>query len=206
MKSELIRLLKNVIAIGTIILAGYLLYYTIFSDESNELTIAQSPIHIESIKTIAEIATVSYKDEVVMDTIEFYRAEKSVYDPREWIRIYDRNIKRRLTIIVKGEVKYGIDLTDKNYSIKSNTDTAWLKLPSPKILNILVSPSKTEIFQESGKWTDEERKKLGLLANQKLKRNAEKLNLREKAKVNVIHFFKSILDDRKVIIITFNHV
>jgi len=205
MKSELFRLLKNIIAIGTIIIAGYFAYNYFFKEASNELTIDKSPMHIESIKAIAEIATISYKDEVVMDSIEFYRSEKSVYDPREWIRIYDRNIKRRITLIVKGEVKYGINLTDENYSIRSNTDTIWLNLPTPSILDVLVSPSRTEIFQESGIWTDTERKKIELLAKQKLKRNAKKLNLGKKAKVNVIRFFKSIIDDRKVVIITFNH-
>ncbi|MCO4814896.1 MAG: DUF4230 domain-containing protein [Flavobacteriales bacterium] len=205
MKSELFRLLKNIITIGTIIIAGYYAYNYFFKEASNELTIDKSPMHIESIKAIAEIATISYKDEVVMDSIEFYRSEKSVYDPREWIRIYDRNIKRRITLIVKGEVKYGINLNDENYSIRSNTDTIWLYLPTPGILDVLVSPSRTEIFQESGIWTDTERKKIELLAKQKLKRNAKKLNLGKKAKVNVIRFFKSIIDDRKVVIITFNH-
>ena len=205
MKSELFRLLKNIIAIGTIIIVGYYAYNYFFKEASNELTIDKSPMHIESIKAIAEIATISYKDEVVMDSIEFYRSEKSVYDPREWIRIYDRNIKRRITLIVKGEVKYGINLNDENYSIRSNTDTIWLYLPTPGILDVLVSPSRTEIFQESGIWTDTERKKIELLAKQKLKRNAKKLNLGKKAKVNVIRFFKSIVDDRKVVIITFNH-
>ena len=206
MKSELFRLLKNIIVVGVIILAGYIGYNHFFGNKNEGLTIDETPMHIESIKTIAELSTVSYKDEVVMDSIEFYRSKKSVYDPREWMRIYDRNIKRRLTIIVKGEVKYGINLTDGNYNIKSNKDSIWLQLPPPIILDILISPRKTEVFQETGKWNDIARKELELLAKRKLKLNAEKLNLGEKAKVNVIHFFKSILDDRKVIIITFNHV
>ena len=205
MKSELFRLLKNLIVVGVIILVAYIGYNYFFGNKEEGLTIDETPMHIESIKTIAELSTISYKDEVVMDSIEFYRSKKSVYDPREWMRIYDRNIKRRLTIIVKGEVKYGVNLTDENYKIKSNKDSIWLQLPSPKILDILISPGKTEVFQETGKWTDIARKKLELLAKIKLKRNAEQLNLKKKSRVNVERLFNSILDDRKVITITFDH-
>jgi len=206
MKTELFRLLKNIIAVSAIVLAGYFAYNHFFSDQSNELTIDDTPIHIESIKTIAEIASVSYRDEVVMDSIEFYRSKKSVYDPREWLRIYDRNIKRRLTLIVKGEVKYGIDLTDGTYDVKFNADSIWLKLPSPRILDILVTQNKTEIFQETGKWGDGARKTLEILAKRKLKRNAETLNLKDKAKINITRLFNSILDQNKTVIITFDYV
>lgn len=205
MTSELLRLLKNLIAVSIIAIIGYMTYNYFFGSDKDELTIDQTPIHIESIKTIAEIATVSYKDEVVMDSIEFYRSKKSIYDPREWMRIYDRNVKRRLTLIVKGEVKYGIDITDNNYELRSNEDSTWLKLPSPKILDIIISPNRTEIFQETGKWQDTERKRLEVLAKIELKENAENLHLREKAKLNLERLFKTLLDPDKEIIITFNY-
>lgn len=205
MTSELLRLLKNLIAVSIIAIIGYMTYNYFFGSDKDELTIDQTPIHIESIKTIAEIATVSYKDEVVMDSIEFYRSKKSIYDPREWMRIYDRNVKRRLTLIVKGEVKYGIDITDNNYELRSNEDSTWLKLPSPKILDIIISPNRTEIFQETGKWQDTERKRLEVLAKIELKENAENLHLREKAKLNLERLFKTLLDPDKEIIITFDY-
>ena len=148
-------------------------YQYFFKSEDDELKIDDTPIHIESIKTIAEISTVSYKDEVVMDSIEFYKQQNSVYDPREWIRMYDRNVKRRLTLIIRGEVKYGINLTDGSYSAASNEDSIWLKLPTPKILDIIVTPSKTEVFQEKGDWSDNARTSMEMQAKMKLKESAK---------------------------------
>lgn len=38
-----------------------------------ELEIEPSPIKVERIKLIAELATVSYQDEVVVDSVEYYK-------------------------------------------------------------------------------------------------------------------------------------
>lgn len=174
--------------------------------QDSSLKIAETPIQIESIRTIAEISTVSYKDEVVIDSVEYYGEFTSVLDPDEWMRVINRGIKRRLTIIVQGEVKYGIDLTSKNYSISSNSDSIWVSLPEPKLLDVLVTPSKTEIFQEQGNWSDHTRRKLESKAKQKIQMNAEKLGLDKKAKTNIIRLFKKLIRTKRTLIISFNHV
>lgn len=203
---DMIRLIKNIIAVGVIAMVGFLVYYFFFSNSGeDELRIDDTPIHVESIRTIAEISTVSYQDEVVMDTVEYYKSEPSIYHPTEWLQLYDRNVKRRLTLIVKGEVKYGLDLTKSNFNIKSNSDSIWIKLPAPKVLDVIVSPSKTEIFQEQGRWTDRDRKRLEAKAKNTLQLNAKVFKLEEKARINSERLFKKLIQSEKQLIISFDY-
>lgn len=203
-----IRLVKNLAVLAVIGLLGYAVYWYFTSNDSEELVIDETPIHIESIKTIAEITTISYRDEVVMDSVEYHKGSVNAYDPRNWPSIYDRavngSVKRRLTIIVKGEVRYGLDLTDgKNYSLTQNPDTAWLVLPQPTILDVIVTPSKTEIFQEQGTWRDKARKMLELRAKNQLKENASALDLEDKARENAERIFSKMIRTNKKLIIRF---
>lgn len=209
MKSK-IRLIKNIIALVIVGFLGYLVYNFFFSKESTEeWEIENTPLHVESIRTISEIATVSYKDEVVVDTIEYYKNTEEqisgnlnkLIDPKEWkYGLKASKIKRRMTLIVKGEVRYGMDLTSKNYKISQNQDTIWFNLPKPVILDILVTPSSTEVFQENGTWNDNDRKLLETKAKIKLKRSAENLKLYEKSKNSVCDLFeRMIVTDKKMI-------
>jgi hypothetical protein len=202
---DLIRLIKNILVIGVLIAIGFLVYHFFFSSTEDELKIDDTPIHIESIRTIAEISTVSYQDEVVMDTVEFYKNDPSIYRPTEWLQLYDRNVKRRLTLIVKGEVKYGLDLTNSNFDIKSNNDSIWIKLPEPTILDVIVSPSKTEVFQEQGRWSDSDRKRLEAKAKNTLITNARIFKLEEKARINSERLFLKLIQTDKTLIISFDH-
>lgn len=191
---------------GCIVFIVMLAYNYFVPSDDSELKIADTPIHIESIKTIAEISTVSYKDEVVIDTVEYYGEFTSVLDPDEWMRVLNRGIKRRLTIIVQGEVKYGIDMTNKDYSVTSNKDSIWVTLPAPKILDVIVTPSKTEIFQEQGTWGDHTRRKLEAKAKYRIQKNAEAISLQKKAEDNTIRLFKKLIRTKRTLTIRFNHV
>jgi len=205
MKNEYVRLLKNVFVLGIFVFIGMLIYSYFAPNADTELKIEETPIHIESIRTIAEISTVSYKDEVVIDTVEYYGEYTNVFDPDEWMRVINRGIKRRLTLIIQGEVKYGIDLSSKNYTIQSNQDTIWVKLPAPKILDVIISPSKTEVFQEQGSWSDYTRRKLETKAKYQIKKNAEAMSLKKKAKENTIRIFKKLIRTSRKLIIQFEN-
>lgn len=183
-----------------------MMIYSYFAPSvDTELKIEESPIHIESIRTVAEISTVSYKDEVVVDTVEYYGEYTNVFDPDEWMRVINRGIKRRLTIIVQGEVKYGIDLTSKNYKVQSNADTIWVTLPAPKILDVIISPSKTEVFQEQGSWSDYTRRKLETKAKYAIRNNAEAMSLKKKAEENTIRIFKKLIRTPRKLIVQFEN-
>jgi hypothetical protein len=205
---DLKKLVINILILSFIALIGYLVYLFFIKDnESDSLIIDETPMHIESIRTIAEISTVSFKDEVVMDSIEFFDSSINLSNPLDWFeaseRVYNRNVKRRLTIIVKGEIKYGIDLTSNNFKISQNIDTLWLNIPKPKILDILVSPSETEIFQEQGHWSDGARRQLENLAKRRIQFSAENLNLDKKATENAERLFRKLINTQKELIIYF---
>lgn len=201
------RLLKNIIGLGLIAGVIVVIYLFFFTGDSDELRIDETPIHIESIKTIAEIATVSYKDEIVVDSVEYYTGETNYLDPFEWPEMYDRafnrNVKKRLTLIFKGEVVYGLDLIDNNYRITQNQDTLLVSLPKPKITEVIITPTATEVFQEQGNWSDGARKALEEKAKSKLKKNAYNLKLEQKAKENAELLIQKLVTSEKKVIVAF---
>lgn len=199
-----IRLLKNIAVLAAIGGLFYLVYWYFFTGgDEDELTIDDTGIKIESIRTIAEISTINYSDEVVVDSVERYDNSPSLFDPRDWQAIYSGNVKRRLTLIVRGEVQYGLDLTDGNYKIDQGEDTIIVRLPHPKRLDVVISPSKTEVFQEEGKWKDSERKKLELRAKYQLMKNASELDLEKKAEKHAERLMRKMIKTDKKLIITF---
>lgn len=210
MKNKL-RFIKNLVALALISFLVFLVVrFFQSSSKSKEWEIEDTPMHVESIKTIAEISVVSYKDEVVVDSIEYYKdvSEKlsgniqKIADLDQWkYGIAASNIKRRLTLIVKGEVRYGMDLSNGNYKVSQNDDTIWFNLPKPKILDVIVSPSSTEVFQENGYWSDNARIQLENMAKNKLRLNAENLKLYTKTEENIRDLFEKIIyTDKKIII------
>lgn len=205
--TDIIRLLKNLVVLLIIGGVGYLVYYFFFKETPDEgLKIDDTPIHIESIRSIAEISTVNYKDEVVMDSVIRHKGN-STWTWLDSRKMYDKylnsNIKRRLTIIVRGEVRFGVDLSESNYTIRQTEDSIFIQLPESKILDVVVSPSRTEIFQEQGKWTDRERKSLELKAKAKLIKNAKSLKLDVKAEKNMRRLMRQMIRSDKKVIISF---
>lgn len=200
-----VRLLKNLAILGGIGIVAFLIY-RYFASKNETLLIEKTPIHIESIKTIAEISTVSYKDEVVMDTVERYKDLPSFTDDPLSVptAAYYRYIKRRLTLIVKGEVLYGIDMTNGKFKVDQNADTIWLNVPKAKILDIVVTPSETEVFEEIGSWPDYVTVNLESQAKAKLRKNATKLELAKKAEENARKLFNQLIITEKKLIVNFN--
>ena len=198
------RLIKNIIGLALIAGAVLAAYIFFIKEGDKDLVIDDTPIHIESIKTIAEISTISYKDEVVVDTIEYYDGNFDIYNPIDWKNIvYDRKVKRRLTLIFRGEVKYGMDLSDGNYSVSQNEDTLWMKVPAPEILDVIISPNLTEVFEEKGEWSDGTRKKLEGIGINKLKKNAKTIGLEKKSLENAERLFDKLIRTDKKLIISF---
>jgi hypothetical protein len=205
-----IRFLKNLVALLFFSFMGFLLFRAC-SDKPQppELVLDETPLHIESIRKIAEVATISFKDEVVSDTIEYYKSGDDEFagtlrkladlDLKNAIR--NSEIKRRLTLIVKGEAKIGFDLTDKNYRIDQNKDTIWFHFPKAKILDINLNPSETEVFQENGTWHDYTRKQLLAKAKVKIERNVINAQLLQKAEDSMKDLIRKLMrDDRKLLI------
>lgn len=208
-----IRLLKNILALAvlTVLVLLVVRFFQGFKF-SKDWEIENTPLHVESVKTIAEISVVSYKDEVVVDSVEYYEGLGEQFsgniskltDLDQWkYGVALSKIKRRLTLIVRGEVRYGMNLSEGNYKVIQNEDTLWFMLPKPEILDVIVTPSSTEVFQENGEWQDNARVQMESRAKNELRLNAEKLNLYEKSEENIRDLFEKIIHTDKKIIFYF---
>lgn len=204
---EVVRLIKNLAILAVLGFLGYLVWNFFAGKEEKPLTIDKTPMQIESIRSIAEIATVSYQDEIVVDSVEYYDGSFNVMKPGDWSKAYNkvvnRNIKRRLTMIIGGEVRYGVDLTNNEPKIEHRNDSVWIQLPKVKAVDIIVAPSKNEVFQEIGTWKDWERRKMEGKAKRKLLKNAKNFELPQKAKNNIESLFRQIIPKEKVVFVEF---
>ncbi len=205
-------LLVRILVISALIIGVYLLYqlYKSFTGES-EYAIDETPLKVEQIKSIAEINTLKFQDEVVVDSLEMYKSvSETVSGSLGKLLSYNdfmdgitpSAIKRRLTLIIKGELLFGVDLKEE---IKTNEtkDTLYFSLPSPKILSLSINPKGIEIFAENGTWNDIEHKQLLEKAKRKMEITAEELHLKEKAKVPLIKLIRQLVPSKKPIKITF---
>lgn len=187
--------IKSLIGILIFCVAAYFVYrwFTKKGDVS-EFTLENSPLQVERIESIAEIATISYSDEVVVDSVENYKNTEELLtgnfskllDPKDFkYGLTPNTIKRRLSLIVKGELRVGFDFKSSPLKVIENDTSVQLILPKAQILDILVNPSDTEIFQENGKWNDFEVAFLQKRAKSKLKRNMDQLDLLKRAEENM---------------------
>lgn len=142
--------------------------WNIFS--SKPLTIDDTPILIKDIRSLGQVITATFYDEVAVDsTIKHHFPQLPVTDDQ-------------LVIIARGRVLAGIDLkllTDKN--VKVSTDTVWMQLPQTKILDVIINPADFETFEETGKWTQKAVTAVKIKARTKITANAYSKNIIEKA-------------------------
>lgn len=213
MRNNKVRLVKNILALAVIGICIFAVYDYFWRQDSSEYAIDDTPLKVEMVRSIAEISTISYKDEVVEDSIEYFKNSTDqisgnilkLGDLDYWkYGVRASNISRRLTLIVKGEVRYGFDLTKHQIDIQHNADTIWLNMPKPKILDVIVVPSATTIFQENGDWSDQARIKMEKKAISQLILNAEKLNLQKKTISQMDKLLRKIVPKDRVLLIYFN--
>lgn len=189
---------------------SYLLYKKYTAKQEPNFVMSETPLHIESIQKIAELATISFQDEVVVDTLEKYRSStEMVTDNFMKLRQLDgikdvlvgSNTKRRLTLIMKGEAKIGFQLTNNNYRIEQNKDTVWFHFPKAKVMSININPSETEVFQESGTWNMQARRNLANKAKAKIERDVRKAKLTDKAEDAMDLLLRKIIPGERTILV-----
>lgn len=213
--SQKLKLIRRIITLLVIVVIVVLLFRWCTNDkDAPEFTISDTPMRVEMIRSIAEISTVSYRDEVVVDSLEYYKDAQEqlagsilkLTDPKDFkYGVRSSAIKRRITMLVKGEIRYGFDLKKSPVKIQESDSLIEVFLPEPEIVDIQVTPSGTEIFQENGKWYDAEIRDLHLKARKKLIRNAEMLQLESNARSNMTLIMKQMLGKDKPFRITFEN-
>lgn len=207
MRKNLKRISRIILLALSVLLILWVMRWCSSKDQKSSLEIENTPIRIEMIRSLAEIASVSYTDEVVVDSVELYKdltdalsgTLEKIFSPKDYkYGIYPNAVKRRLTLIVKGELKVGFDLKKHPIQIIQNDSTIQLTFPAPEILEIVVSPQSNEIYQENGTWKDFEIQKLHRKAKMKLAENVAELKLYEIARKNVTYSFSKLLPSKKI--------
>jgi len=142
--------------------------WNIFS--SKPVTIENTPILIKEIRSLGQIITATFYDEVVVDsTVKHSFPQLPIID-------------YHLVIIARGKVLAGIDLkllTDT--SIIVTKDTVWMHLPQTKVLDVIINPADFETFKETGKWSQEAVIAVKIKARTKITANAYSKNIIDKS-------------------------
>lgn len=130
------------------------------------ITIDRTPILIKNIRSIAQLMTIEYYDEVVVDSI--HNSGKLIPLPP-----FVFPFKASLVLIVKGRLLAGLDLQklDSSHFI-GNKDSIAIQLPRAKVLEVIVNPTDIETFSEEGKWTQAAVTALTTKARTKILHNA----------------------------------
>lgn len=210
---EIRTLVFRLAVVGGIVVLGVLLYRWWFADESKEgWAIEDTPLHVEEIRRIIELNTIRFRDEVVVDSLEYYSnaAEQisgnlnKLIDPDQVKHgISSSNVKRRLTMIVKGELLYGVDMKRKDFSVTPENGRLVVRIPQPELLSINLTPENTEVFVENGEWRDYERQMLQRKARSKMIATGERLKLREKAKAPLERLLRQLIRTDQPLVIEY---
>jgi len=155
-------------------------FKNIFS--SKPVLIDQTPIIIKEIKTLAQLITVTFTDEVVMDTVKVGNGLPSLL-PLSIGTIITPSVEK-LVIIGRGKVIAGTDLKkmqEKDITIAA--DSIHVDLPSAEILETIVNPSGFETFIEQGNWSENAVTDVKIRIRNELKKQAMEQQILDQANV-----------------------
>lgn len=149
--------------------------------EKQGLTIDETPVVITKIRSLGELTTACYYDEMVLA-----RSKQNSFSSSALGSLardgFGKDVDDHLVIIAKGTVRAGVDLLEMTPDdLRFSGDTVYVRLPSPQYLDIIVNPSDFEVFAESGKWSHEEVTSLQDTARERLLMGADRYGLKSKA-------------------------
>lgn len=198
------KALSFFLVIGVVL---FLWKYCSSDEQGSGIEIVSTPLKVEQIREIAELATVVYQDEVVVDTVEYYQSSEEqisgnlakLSDPNQFqYGVTASAIKRRLTLVVQGELRLGFRLDSLKQSYLEK-DSVWLfTLPEPVVLDVITNPSTTRVFVENGRWSDWDFSRMQLEAKRKMIRNAKQWELKKQAKIQIQSLFFNLLPNQKI--------
>lgn len=122
----------------------------IFSPQ--KVVIDQTPLVIQQIRPLAQLATITAYTEVVADTAAPASTAdrlRDIFNPFS----FQVTVNRRLVVVGKVVVHAGVDLYKlQPGDVYAQGDSISIRLPPAQILDVIINPSGTDIFLEEGKW------------------------------------------------------
>ena len=175
------------------------------SRRKRDLTIDDTPVIVTKIRSLGELTTACYYDEIVLTG-----TKQNVFSSSPLGSIardgFGKDVDDHLVIIAKGTVRAGIDLMEMTDDrIRFSGDTVFVRLPAPQYLDIIVNPSDFEVFAETGKWTHEQVTSLQNTARQRLLMGADHYGLKSKAYEGAMEAVTDLLVASGYTYIRFDH-
>ena len=204
-KKIIVKITPAAVLLAVLLLVGALLLHRGIRQEKRSLSIDDTPVIITKIRSLGELTTACYYDEMVLSRTKQNAFSSSALGSlaREGL---GKDVDDHLVIIAKGTVRAGVDLMDMTEEdIRFVGDTAYIRLPAPQYLDVIVNPSGFEVFAESGKWSHEEVTGLQNTARQRLLMGADHYGLKSKAYAGAMDAVTELLAASGYTYIRFDH-
>ncbi|MEP6627211.1 MAG: DUF4230 domain-containing protein [Ginsengibacter sp.] len=169
---------------------------------SKPVVIEATPVIITEINTLAQLITITFTDEVVMDTAKIGNGMPSLL-PTSIGTILTPAVDK-LVMIGRGKVLAGTDLKNlQEKDINVTDDSIHVSMPHAIILQTIINPSDFETFSEKGNWDESSITALKIKIRNEINRRAIQQNILQKADArseNIIETFLKNTGFKKVTI------
>lgn len=204
-KKIIVKITPAAVLLAVLLLVGAILFHRGIRQEKRSLAIDDTPVIITKIRSLGELTTACYYDEMVLSRTKQNAFSSSALGSlaREGL---GKDVDDHLVLIAKGTVRAGVDLMEMTeQDIRFVGDTAYIRLPAPKYLDVIVNPSGFEVFAETGKWSHEEVTGLQDTARQRLLMGADHYGLKSKAYAGAMDAVTDLLAASGYTYIRFDH-
>ena len=162
--------------------------------KSEAVVIDETPIIIREINTLSQLITVTFTDEVVMDTAKISNGMPSLL-PLSIGTVLTPSVDK-LVMIGRGKVIAGTDLKKiKEDDITVTGDSIHVTLPTAEILQTIVNPSGFETFIEEGTWSDDAATSLKIKIRNKITKQALDQQILKQANDRSLNIIKVFLQN-----------
>ena len=179
-KKIIVKITPAAVLLVVLLLVGAFLLHWGVQQEKRPLIIDDTPVIVSKIRSLGELTTACYYDEMVLT-----RTKQNAFSSTPLGSLAEglgKDVDDHLVLIAKGTVRAGLDLMDMTEEdVRFVGDTAYIRLPAPQYLDVIVNPSDFEVFAETGKWTHEEITGLQETARTRLLMGADHYGLKSKA-------------------------
>ena len=203
-KKIIVKITPAAVLLVVLLLVGAFLLHRGVRQEKRPLTIDDTPVIVTKIRSLGELTTACYYDEMVLS-----RTKENAFSSSALGSLAEglgKDVDDHLVLIAKGTVRAGLDLMDMTEEdVRFVGDTAYIRLPAPQYLDVIVNPSDFEVFAETGKWTHEEITGLQETARTRLLMGADHYGLKSRAYAGAMDAVTELLVASGYTYIRFDH-
>lgn len=200
----IVKITPAAVLLVVLLLVGAFLLHRGVRQEKRPLAIDDTPVIVSKIRSLGELTTACYYDEMVLT-----QTKPNAFSSTALGSLAEglgKDVDDHLVLIAKGTVRAGLDLMDMTgEDVRFVGDTAYIRLPAPQYLDVIVNPSDFEVFAETGKWTHEEITGLQETARTRLLMGADHYGLKSKAYAGAMDAVTELLVASGYTYIRFDH-